>query len=140
VARQRDHKAEYQRQKQRATKSGYKSVRQYKRVKSELVKEGKLPSRNVSLIPERIYRSGTNIKRRQASNWSKKHSHVRNSRYQKNFTNSQVEAYWQAFVRPPGEGETRLDRKFRSEKRRRVYDYLVGQGIISEQQWRDGNY
>jgi hypothetical protein len=136
VARKRrDYRAEYQARKQRATAAGYESVRQYGKVRKEL----NLPPRS-SPVPKRIYLSGTQLKRQQAERWSRAHSHVKRSRYKASFTNTELEAYWQAFVRPPEPGETRLDRKFRTAKRKRVHDYLVGQGIITEQQWRDGNY
>lgn len=113
----RDHKAEYAAAKRRATRAGYQSQREYKRVRKEL----NLPPRAMP-VPKRVLELNPITRlRRESQQWSDEHSHRYNSRYRKTLTDDQVERYHAAFVEDiPLEGE-RLDR----EKRRRIHRYLV---------------
>jgi len=115
----RDYKAEYAAEKLRATRAGYKSQREYKRVRKEL----NLPPRTMP-VPKRVLELNpiTRI-RRENQRWSDEHSRRFNSRYQRTFTDDQAERYHAAFTDQeniPLEGE-QLDR----EIRRRIHRFLV---------------
>jgi len=137
VARkQRDYKAEYAAAKARATRAGYKSEREYKRVRKEL----KLPPRT-SPVPKRIVE---NVKpgitadmsqmRRECQRWSDGHSRVDNSKYRPTMTNDQVRRYHKAFVEKP-KGKTRKERS--RNKYDAIHDYIVPD-LMDEQEWERG--
>lgn len=112
MARQRDHKAEYQRRKELAAKRGFGSVRKYKRVRKELA----LP-RSSSVSMRAIRREGVE--------WSASHSRVANSRYRMDFTDSEAISYYQTYV-------LKADKKV---KLQRLHKYLVGNGLVTEDEW-----
>lgn len=143
--RQRDYKAEYAATKRRVRASGYKSEREYRAVRKQL----KLPPRT-SPVPKRIQEriqpgitaSATTSAgriarlRRESHHWSDQHSHVKNSRYFKSFTDAQVERYWQAYVEYPVPGTNRKNRA--QEKARRLKTFLYPDFLTLEE-WEE-NY
>ena len=141
--KQRDYKAEYRRSKERAQASGYKSEREYKAVRKALgTPRGAMPApRRVmaAAAPERLNAAQAEAraiaaKRRAAASWSKKHSHVGTSAYTKRMTDSEVEAYYRAYLEPL----TGLSKKTaRDEKRRRIKEYMVSQGLMTPSEWEE---
>lgn len=109
----RDHKAEYQRRKQLAQQRGFKSVRQYKRVRKELT----LP-RTSSVSMKAIRREGVE--------WSASHSRKASSRYRMDFTDAEAVDYYQAYVLEKGDKNAKL---------KRLHKYLVGNGLVTEDEW-----
>jgi hypothetical protein len=109
----RDHKAEYQRRKEIAAKAGLPSVRKYKATRKTLA----LP-RAQSFSIKSVRRAGVV--------WSANHSRVANSRYRRHFTDDEAIAYYRAFVIKGGNN---------NEKLNRLHDYLVGKGLITEDEW-----
>jgi len=110
--KQRDYKAEYRAAKLRATRAGYKSEREYKRVRRELA----LPRRAMP-VPKRILQANPVVaRRRESQRWSDEHSRRRNSRYSPSMSDADAERYWLAFVEPGI-----VD----SEKHRRLKAFLV---------------
>lgn len=90
----RDYKAEYAAAKRRATRAGYKSEREYKRVRKELA----LPPRTMP-VPKRILEANPiTALRRQSQAWSDAHSKRKNSRYRPSMPDAQVVKYHAAFV------------------------------------------
>jgi hypothetical protein len=113
--RQRDHRAEYLRRKEIAAKSGFGSVRKYKRVRKELSLPRSLP---VSI--RKIRRDGLE--------WSASHSRVANSRFKMDFSDADAIAYYKAYVtKPVNDSKTR--------KLSRLHDYLVGNDLVTEDEW-----
>lgn len=130
--RKRDYKAEYATRKAKAQKAGYKSVREYSRVRKDLA----LPRRS-SPIPKRILSTeGNNPRiarlRSESKRWSDKHSQRAHSRYRPELTDAQVERYWLAFVDEPT-NRTIAEREF--EKRIRIKKYLVPDFLPGEAEW-----
>ncbi len=138
----RNYKAEYAAAKQRATRAGYKSERQYKAVRKSLA----LPPRT-SPIPRKVLERerGTNAvpvasaaaralsrKRHEAKAWSDRHSRVERSKYHPRMSDPQVERYWRAYVDKNIEGNNRLERK--REKNQRLYEFLVPD-YMTEEEW-----
>lgn len=115
--RQRDHRAEYLRRKEIANKSGFGSVRKYKRVRKELA------------LPRTTRVSTTGI-RKQSVFWSAGHSRTPNSRYSPDFTDEQALSYYQAYV---------IKSSDENAKKRRLHKYLVGNGLVTEDEWK-ANY
>jgi hypothetical protein len=109
----RDHKAEYQRRKQIAAASGFPSVRQYKRTRKTIA----IPRRQSFSIGQ-IRRAGVV--------WSADHSRVANSRYRMDFTDREAIDYFNAYVATRGD---------KMEKMNRLHKYLVGNGLITEEEW-----
>lgn len=125
--KKRDYKAEYAARKRNATRAGYKSVREYSRVR----KEFNLP-RGTAPVPRRIAeRIQPNVSapkvsraqrlRNEARAWSRKHSHRHTSRYRPSMTDEEVEKYHHTFVEWIEGSRKEVGR----EKRRRIRDYLV---------------
>lgn len=140
--KERDYHAEYVAAKQRATARGYKSEREYKKVRKELG----LP-RNVSLVPKRVLDMNTDQTtlqtahswrmRREAKEWSDRHSLRESSRYKPNMTDAQVERYHNAYVRDITQvSPDKIERARR--KLQALHDYLVPD-YLSEQEW-EGKY
>lgn len=121
----RDHKAEYRARKARATELGYKSVREARRSRKETT-----TSRIQRTIPASEYRL-----RKEAKEWSDKHSRVKNSRYRADTTLDQLNRYLDAFVRPDGFNYS--DRVMDFRKRQRIRRYYVP-FLMDESEW-DGN-
>ena len=128
----RDHAAEYAAAKRRATRAGYTSQREYKKVRKEL----NLPPRTMP-VPKRVLELNPITRlRRESQKWSDEHSHRYNSRYRKTLTDAEVEAYHAAF---PGQADLiaagldgeQLDR----EIRRRIHHYLVN--VAKLVKWTD---
>ena len=123
----RDHAAEYAAAKRRATRAGYKSEREYKKVRKEL----NLPPRTMP-VPKRVLELNPVTRlRRESQKWSDEHSHRYNSRYRKTLTDAEVEAYHAAFVEPLALAGEQLDR----EKRKRIHHYLVN--VAKLVKWTD---
>ena len=125
----RDYKAEYATAKRHATRAGYKSEREYKRVRKEL----NLPPRT-SPVPKRVLELNPITRlRRESQKWSDEHSHRYNSRYRKTMTDAEVEAYHAAF---PGQYDIPLDGEaLDREVRRRIHHYLVN--VAKLVKWTD---
>ncbi len=141
----RDYKAEYAAAKRRATASGYKSEREYKQVRKAL----KLP-RTAQPAPRRILEKtaprklarATNApkvasqRRREAREWSDKHSHRPHSRYSPKMSDRQVALYHKAFVEPlPPELYYSDQREWERRKLARIKDYLVPDLLPTEDDW-----
>lgn len=140
----RDYKAEYARTKARIKAAGFKSEREYKRVRKELG----LP-RTAAPAPRRILAASAPEKlqaaskpsatskeisrlRRECAAWSKKHSRKKRSEYRPSLTDDQVRRYHHAYV----EELPKLSRRQRNrEKRARLYDYLVPDWMTDEE-WK----
>lgn len=138
MARKRDYKAEYARRKRLATQSGYKSVREYRKVRKEL----KIP-RNASPVPRQVLSINTDKTVLQSAHmrglraackrWSDAHSRRRNSRYRDTFTDSQVERYYAAFVEKIDYG---TQRKTDFVKRMRIKKFLMPEILATEAEWK----
>lgn len=128
--RKRDYKAEYAASKRRATNAGYKSEREYRRVRKQL----NLPPRT-SPVPKRIIRnvrpeainsgrtsSELSRLRREAKQWSDTHSLRKTSKYRDSMSDEEVRRYHRAFVQPVNEGSRRERAR---ERRRRIQEWLV---------------
>lgn len=117
----RDYKAEYAATVARARAAGYKSEREYKKVRREL----NLPPRTMP-VPKRVLELNplTRI-RRENQAWSDAHSLRSNSKYHREFTDDQAERYHRAFVE---------DIPDTPEKLKRIHDFEVP-FLMSELEW-----
>jgi hypothetical protein len=113
MARQRDHKAEYQRRKEIARQSGFPSVRSYKRTRKSIA------------IPRRQSFSIASI-RRAGVVWSADHSRVSNSQFKMDFSDQDAIDYYNAYVASMGDKNAKMNR---------LHKYLVGNGLVTEEEW-----
>lgn len=134
MPRKRDHKAEYLARKRKAQRAGYASEREYKAARKTLgVPRNASPiSRPIaSTIDNSLSTKHIRYVRGQNAAWSRKHSYVSRSKFDKNMTDDQAERYYTAFVEPITEGSRRGKAK---ERRKRIHDYLVPD-YITETEW-----
>ena|SRR6266540_3888185 len=125
----RDYKAEYRAAKLRATRAGYKSEREYKRVRRELA----LPPRTMP-VPKRILETNPIVaRRRESQRWSDAHSHKDTSRYSPSLTDRQAELYHAAYVAPYGK------RMSDAKRLDLIHDYLVPDWM-SQDEWDASPY
>lgn len=129
--KQRDHRAEYQARKRKATQLGYKSEREYKTARKQTAvgRRGVVPPKT-QLAPGLLVSMAR--LRRESKAWSKKHSRVANSEYKDSLTDDQVRRYHRAFVEDiPGLGKSKSKQ---NEKRKRIHDYLVPD-LLDDKEW-----
>ena len=134
----RDYKAEYARSKARAKSLGYRSQREYKRTRAnvraanpEFTSRTKLPPKSeVSALFGEVFSSVSRL-RREAEEWSNKHSHSPRSAYKPSMTDAQVRKYHRAFVEKPDTGSRRRNKK---QKMKWLRDYLVPD-LVDDDEW-----
>lgn len=134
----RDNKAAYARRKARAQARGYKSPYEEYKVRKALGMNSREFSRTTTpskgFLPDWAIDvvSGSRMARlrREAKEWSDKHSHVKASKYYGTFSNKRVEEYHKAYVQRP---DPKLSRRKRAiAKRVGIYEYLVANGFKVE--------
>lgn len=135
----RDYKKEYAQAKQKATAAGYKSQREYKRVRRELT----LPTK-ASPIPKRILqntspevisnidRSNITRLRNESRKWSKAHSKSTRSKFRAGMTDAEIIAYHTSFVERASEDLSR--RKRAARRRKHLHKWLVPQ-FMGQDEW-----
>ena len=133
--RVRNYKAEYQAAKNRATKAGYRSLREYKRTRASLAlppRTSPVPRRIVERVnPDALIPKEVAAIRRGNKGWSDKHSRVPNSRWNPKWDDARAHGYHLAFV---------LESKHGPEKLSRLHKYLVQDyGMVTESEWEQ-NY
>lgn len=127
--RVRNHKAEWARRKALAAERGYSSPKQVTQARKAVygrLNSRRMPTLSRSELPDFALPSPGGAMRQmraECAQWSKAHSHTRNSQYKRSMSNAEVQAFYHAYVE-------RVDRTAFSrrgaakEKRLRIYQYL----------------